>query len=95
MKLKETVELDCKVLDVVRHIIRRDVEKGLLPNFSYGLVDFEHLYNTIGVIGVYETMKRFGYVRVDEFGNTYYTDNADVFGKKIFDVIHRRKDLRP
>ena len=32
MKLKETVELDCKVLDVVRHIIRRDVEKGLLPN---------------------------------------------------------------
>lgn len=93
VKLKEMVELDCKVLDVVRHIIRRDVEKGLLPNFTYGLVDFEHLYNTIGIIGIYETMKKFGYTKVDEYGNTYYTDRADAFGKKIFDVIHRTKEL--
>ena len=71
--LRDLVELDCKALDVVRHIIRRNVEKGLLPNFSKGLVDFEHLYNTIGVIGIYETMKTFGYTRQDEFGNTFYT----------------------
>jgi len=90
--LRDLVELDCKVLDVVRHIIRRNVEKGLLPNFSKGLVDFEHLYNTIGIIGVYETMKTFGYVKVDEFGNSFYTPEADLFGKKIFEVIHRTKD---
>ena len=90
--LRDLVELDCKVLDVVRHIIRRNVEKGLLPNFSKGLVDFEHLYNTVGVIGIYETMKSFGYVRIDEFGNTFYTEQADAFGKRIFDVIHRTKD---
>ena len=92
INLKEAVELNCKVLDVVRKIIRRNVEKGLLPNFSYGLVDFEHLYNTIGVIGVYETMKKFGYTRMDEFGNTFYTEEADAFGKKIFEVLHRTKD---
>ena len=90
--LRDLVELDCKVLDVVRHIIQRNVEKGLLPNFSKGIVDFEHLYNTIGIIGIYETMKTFGYTRVDEFGNTFYTEEADAFGKKIFDVIHRTKD---
>jgi len=90
--LRDLVELDCKVLDVVRHIIRRNVEKGLLPNFSKGLVDFEHLYNTIGFIGIYETMKSFGYTRQDEFGNTFYTEAADHFGKKIFEVIHRTKD---
>lgn len=90
--LKDLVELDCKVLDVVRHIIQRNVEKGLLPNFSKGLVDFEHLYNTVGFIGIYETMKTFGYIRKDEFGNTYYTSDADAFGKKIFEVIHRTKD---
>lgn len=90
--LRDLVELDCKVLDVVRHIIQRNVEKGLLPNFSKGLVDFEHLYNTIGIIGVYETMKTFGYTEVDEFGNTFYTESADAFGKKIFEVIHRTKD---
>ena len=86
--LRDLVELDCKVLDVVRSIIRRDAEKGLLPNFTYGLVDFEHLYNTIGIIGIYETMKSFGYTREDEFGNVYYTGAADRFGKKIFDLFN-------
>lgn len=90
--LRDITELDCKVLDVVRHILMRNVEKGLLPNFSKGLVDFEHLYNTIGVMGIYETMKTFGYTKEDEFGNTYYTPEADAFGKKIFEVIHRTKD---
>ena len=90
--LRDLVELDCKALDAVRHILRRDVEKGLLPNFSHGLVDFEHLYNTVGVIGIYETMESFGYTREDEFGNVYYTEAADKFGKKIFETIHRTKD---
>lgn len=90
--LRDAVELNCKALDAVRHIIKRDVEKGLLPNFTMGLVDFEHLYNTIGFIGIYETMKTFDYVRIDEFGNTFYTEQADNFGKKIFEVIHRTKE---
>lgn len=90
--LKELVELDLKCLDRVRYIIKRNVDKKLLKNFSYGIVDFEHLYNTIGFIGIYETMKTFGYTRMDEFGNTYYTEKAEKFGKKIFDVIHNVKD---
>lgn len=90
--LQELVELDCKVLDAVRHIIERNVEKGLLPNFSYDIVDFEHLYNTIGIIGIYETMKTFGYTTTDELGNTFYTKDADTFGKKIFETLHRVKD---
>jgi len=90
--LKDLVELDCKALDCVRHIIRRNVEKGLLPNFSKGIVDFEHLYNTVGIIGIYETMKTFGYTREDELGNVFYTDKADAFGKRIFQVLHETKD---
>ena len=90
--LKQLVILDCKVLDIIRHIITRNVEKGLLPNFTKGLVDFDHLYNTIGIIGVYETMKTFGYTKEDEFGNVFYTENADRFGKQIFDVIHQTKN---
>lgn len=90
--LKDLVELDCKALDCVRHIIRRNVEKGLLPNFSKGIVDFEHLYNTVGIIGIYETMKTFGYTHEDELGNVFYTDKADAFGKRIFQVLHETKD---
>lgn len=44
------------------------------------------------VIGIYETMKKFGYTKQDEFGNTFYTNKADLFGKKIFDVITRGKE---
>ena len=90
--LKDIVELDCKALDCVRHIIERNVEKGLLPNFTKGIVDFEHLYNTVGIIGIYETMKTFGYVVQDELGNSFYTKQADDFGKRIFEVIHSTKD---
>ena len=91
--LRELVELNLKALDCVRHIIQRNVEKNLLKNFSYNVVDFEHLYNTIGFIGIYETMKTFGYTKVDEIGNVYYTPEAEAFGKKIFDVIHNVKDI--
>ena len=90
--LKELVELDCMALDCVRHIIKRNVEKGLLPNFSKGIVDFEHLYNTVGIIGIYETMKTFGYTKQDSLNNVYYTEKADAFGKRIFEVLHATKD---
>ena len=48
--LEERVRLDIEVLDVVRHIIVRNVEKGLLPNYSKGLIDIKNQYNTIGII---------------------------------------------
>lgn len=86
--LRELTNLDLIILDAQRHIIERNVEKGLLPNFSSGLIDFEHLYSTVGINGIYETMKTFGYVKVDEFGNSYYEEGAYELGKKIFEVIH-------
>lgn len=89
--LDQLVRLDLEALDCVRGIIERNVEKGLLKNFNLGLIDFDHLYNTIGFIGIYETMKSFGYITLDEFGNTFYTKEAEEFGRRIFQVIHRAK----
>lgn len=91
-ELKRRVTVNLRALDCVRHIIRRNVEKGLLPNFTHNLVDFDHLYNTIGFIGVYETMKKFGYIKVDELGDTYYTDKASAFGEKIFKTMRQTAD---
>lgn len=90
--LRDLVELNLKCLDRVRYIIKRNVEKGLLKNFKYGVVDFEHLYNTIGFIGIYETMKTFGYVKIDDLGNNFYTKEAEDFGRRIFNTIHTVKD---
>lgn len=89
--LREITELNLKALDCVRHIIYRNYEKGLLKNFDAGLIDFEHLYNTIGVIGIFEALKSFGYTEQDQFGNTFYKEQAYTFGKRIFDVIHNTK----
>lgn len=86
--LRENVEIALIALDRVRHIIKRNVEKGLLKNFSQGLIDFEHCYSTVGFVGIYETMKTFGYTHEDDFGNTYYNPEAESLGKKIFDTIH-------
>ena len=91
-ELERRTDICLKALDRIRYIIKRNVEKGLLPNFSYGLVDFEHLYNTLGFIGIYETMKKFGYTYQDKFGNTYYDDNATKFGKKIFETMRKTAD---
>ena len=90
--LKERTTLCVKALDAVRHIIERNVEKGLLPNFAQGLVDFEHLYSTVGFIGIYETMKKFGYITKDEFDNTFYTEDAYRFGKMIFQTMRKTMD---
>lgn len=80
-----------RALHVVRHIIKRNVEKGLLPNFSYGLIDFKSCYNTIGFIGVYESLKKFGFTYKDKLGNTYYTKEGEDFGRRIFETINKVK----
>ena len=91
-ELKRRVKLNLQALDCIRHIIQRNVEKNLLPNFSNGLVDFAYLYNTVGFIGIYETMKKFGYTYTDQFDNTYYKPEAYTFGKRIFEEMRKAMD---
>lgn len=91
-ELKSRTLCVVRTLHVIRNILKRNVEKGLLPNFTHGLIDFDHLYNTIGFIGCYETMKKFGCTIVDELGNTFYTDDATIFGEQIFKTIREVAD---
>lgn len=90
--LRDMVELNLKSLDCIRSIIKRNVEKGLLRNFSFEMLDFKHLYNTVGFIGIYETLKSFGYTTTDSLGNVYYTEEAEAFGRKIFLTMHSVAD---
>lgn len=91
--LKKRLVLDMKVLHTVRHIIQRNVEKGLLPNFTDGIMDFQHLYNTVGLNGIYETMKSFGYtVYNEDLEKVSYSQKAFDFGKRIFETIHETID---
>ena len=92
-QLKNTLEINLKLLDCQRNIIQRNIEKGLLHTFDCKMIEMEYLYSSIGIMGIFETMKKFGYTYEDDFGNTYYKDEAFSFGKKIFKVIHNTKDL--
>ena len=86
--LTNEVILNLKVLDRVRHIIKRNVDKGLLPNYELGILNLDSQYNTIGIIGIYETLKHFGMVETDDLGYTTYTDEGVEFAKNILKVIH-------
>lgn len=86
--LSNEVILNLKALDRVRHIIKRNVDKGLLPNYELGILNLDSQYNTIGIIGIYETLKHFGMVETDNLGYTTYTDEGVEFAKNILKVIH-------
>lgn len=90
--LKKRTLLCCKTLDRVRHIIARNVEKGLLPNYCDGGIEMSKQYCTVGILGLYEVIEAFGYVKKDEFGNAYYTDEGIEFADKIFNVLNETKD---
>jgi ribonucleoside-triphosphate reductase len=90
--LKKRTTLCCKVLDRIRHIIQRNTEKGLLPNYCDGGIEMSKQYCTIGILGLYEVMEKFGYITTDEFGNKFYTDKGIEFSEKIFNVLNDIKD---
>jgi ribonucleoside-triphosphate reductase len=90
--LKKRAALCCKTLDIIRHIISRNVEKGLLPNYQDGGIEISKQYCTIGILGLFEAIEAFGYTKVDELGYTYYTDEGIEFASKIFDVLNEVKD---
>lgn len=90
--LRERVLLDCKALASMRHILKRNIEKGLLPNYQEGAVELDKQFCTIGGIGMYEVMDMFGLIAEDEFGCKSYTDEAVEFATEILDTMNDVKD---
>lgn len=90
--LRDRVLLDCKALTAMRHILKRNIEKGLLPNYQDGAVELDKQFCTIGGIGMYEVMDLFNLIHTDELGNKSYSDEAVEFATQILDVINEVKD---
>lgn len=90
--LRERATLCCKALYVIRHIIKRNIEKGLLPNYVDGGIEMDKQYCTVGILGLYEVIEKFGYTQTDPFGYISYTDEGIEFASKIFEVLNDVKD---
>lgn len=90
--LRDRVLLDCKALASMRHILQRNIEKGLLPNYQPGAVELDKQFCTIGGIGMYEVMDLFGLINTDELGCKSYSEEAVEFATQILDVMNDVKD---
>ena len=90
--LKERTEIDCKALYSMRHILKRNIEKGLLPNYREGAVELDKQFCTIGIMGLYEVIDMFGLINTDEFGNKSYSEEGLNFASAILDAINEVKD---
>ena len=90
--LKDKVLLDCKALYSMRHILKRNIEKGLLPNYQDGAVELDKQFCTIGGIGMFEVLDLFGLIDTDEFGYKSYSDEAVEFATEILNTMNEVKD---
>ena len=90
--LRERTTLNCRALTSMRHIIQRNIEKGLLPNYQEGAVELDKQFCTIGGIGIYEVMDLFGLIDTDGLGCRSYSDEAVKFTSEILDTINDVKD---
>lgn len=90
-ELKEKIYLCLQTLHIIRNIIAKNVNRGLLPNYTKELINMNSQYSTIGIIGIYETLQKYRMVKKDELGYTYYTESGIEFAKAIFDTINEVK----
>ena len=90
--LRDRVLLDCKALTAMRYVIKRNIEKGLLPNYQDGAVELDKQFCTIGGIGMFEVMDMFGLIQTDELGYKSYSDEAVEFATEILDAMNDVKD---
>lgn len=66
-----------------------------MPNYTYELINIDSQYNTIGILGLYEALQKYGFVTKDEFGYTKYADEGIEFAKEILKTINDVKDAFP
>ena len=90
--LNQRVKLNIDVLNTVRRIIKRNIEKGLLPNYSHGIIKLENQSVTNGATAMYEVIEEMKMIKSDEFGNKYYTDEGIKFASEIMDKINEIQD---
>lgn len=90
--LKNRVDTCVKTLDVIRSIITRNIEKGLLPNYTHKLIELEKQYNTIGATAMYEVINDFNLIETDTFGNKSYSKEGLEFASLILETINELKD---
>lgn len=84
--LKHRIDISHKFLKVHRDVLKKNIEKGLLPIYSYGLIDMKNQFSTIGINGMYEAINLLGGIEETPSGSKY-TDKGIEMAKLILKTM--------
>ncbi len=90
--LEEVLDVNLKILDIQRNIIKRNIEKGLLPMYSNDLMHLNKQFSTIGLSGLYNVIKHFDEIIIDEFGYESWSEKGIQIGSEVIDKINNIKE---
>jgi anaerobic ribonucleoside-triphosphate reductase len=90
-RLKYLTQININILDVQRNIIKRNIEKGLLPLYDYEIINMARQYSTIGVLGIKEVLDKFGLIEIKD-NKMYYSKEGVEFSEKIMKTLNDIKD---
>jgi ribonucleoside-triphosphate reductase len=84
--LKDRIDISHKYLYVQREVLKKNIKKGLLPLYSYELLDMNRQFSTIGITGVFEAIKMLEGISENSTG-VFYNELGLGMTKEILDII--------
>lgn len=86
--LKDRVDVSHKYLKVQRDVMKKNIQKGLLPLYSHKLMDMNNQFSTIGINGMFECIKLMGGIGENATG-AYYTEEGLNMAEEILQIISK------
>ena len=86
VRLIEKMELAHDILRVHRQTLQDEIDQGLLPLYTLGLMDLKTQFSTVGIIGFYEALEMLGYDLAED------TDNAVAAAQRVVEVMNKMND---
>lgn len=84
--LRDRIDISHKYLFVQREVLKKNIKKGLLPLYSYELMDMKRQFSTIGITGVFESIKLLGGIGENSTG-VFYNEQGIKMASEVLDII--------
>jgi len=85
--LKDRIDISHKYLYVQREVLKKNIIKGLLPLYTFELLNLNRQFSTIGITGVFETIELLGGISENANG-VYYNEKGLQIAKEILNIVN-------
>lgn len=86
VRLIEKMELSQDILRTHRETLQDEIDAGLLPLYTVGMMDLKTQFSTVGIIGFYEALDMLGYDLADG------SDRSIEAARKVIQVMNKVND---